>query len=156
MCIALIYHALKSKQATKARAKFLVVFLDTGGQGRAHCFCYRPLPATSLFVIVVHRMCLNFIGGAVEQYHHGKPSCFWINTCELFLCLLIQSHSMVYAIQPSNGVNTVCVKAMTTREDWGHSECSTSDCYEIRNYTPNHASVQDSVTETRDLYFLRF
>lgn len=63
---------------------------------------------------------------------------------------------MVCATQPANGVNTVCIKAMPTIEDRGHSECSVSDYYEISNYNPNHASGQDSVTETGDLYSLRF
>lgn len=54
------------------------------------------------------------------------------------------------------GVNNVCIKTMTTIEDWGHFECAISDYYERRNYIPNHAPIQDSVTETRDLYFLRF
>ena len=151
-----VYHPLKNKQATKACAKFLVVVLNTGGRGRERCLCYCLLSATSLFVIVVHTRYLNFIGGATDQYCHGKPSCCLFNRHELFLCLLIQSHSMVYAIQPSNGANNVCVKTMTTTEDGGHSERAISAYYEIRNYIPNHASIQDSVTEMRDLDFLRF
>lgn len=50
---------------------------------------------------------------------------------------------MLHAIQPSDGVNTVCMKATTTVEDREHSESPIKHYYEVHNYIPSYISIQD-------------
>lgn len=66
---------LKKQTRNKGTCKISGGVLKPWGTREGTLLLYCQLSATSLFVIVVHTMYFNFRSGAIEQYHHGKPSC---------------------------------------------------------------------------------
>lgn len=66
---------LKKQTRNKGICKISGGVLKPWGTREGTLLLYCQLSATSLFVIVVHTMYFNFRSGAIEQYHHGKPSC---------------------------------------------------------------------------------